>query len=248
MRLDKLLENNKVGSKKQVKRLLLTGQVTVDGQVVRSGEQNVDPGLNDIMLNQKRLPGPAHRYYMLNKPQGVVTAVSDEDNITVMTLLKESGIDTTGLFPVGRLDKDTEGLVFITDNGQLAYELAMASRKVVKRYYVEVNGLLRDIDKELFQQGIVFLDGTICRAAVLTILTKTNDKSTALLDISEGKFHQVKKMFLSVGHKVMFLKRLSIGSLCLDDSLELGMCRHLSDNELEALGLFFIKDKKTYDN
>ena len=238
MRLDKFLEEKKQGSRKQVKRLLLAKQVTVDGEVVMAINYNVDPFVQEVRVKGKHLKGEAHRYIMLNKPQGVVTAVRDNKHQTVIDLIGE-GCEVEGLFPVGRLDRDTEGLIFITDNGQLAYQLAMADKKVVKRYEVRVNGEVTSEDAAYFKQGVEFLDGPICRPADLHIIESSEEESHCYLDIDEGKFHQVKKMFLSVGKKVTYLKRLSIGPILLDETLELGNYRFFSDDERKKLDVFF---------
>ncbi|MDF0480622.1 rRNA pseudouridine synthase [Vagococcus sp. PNs007] len=238
MRLDKFLEEQKQGSRKQVKRLLLSKQVTVDGEIVMTINYNVDPFIQEVRVKGTHLQGKAHRYIMLNKPQGVVTAVKDDKHQTVIDLIGE-GPEVEGLFPVGRLDRDTEGLVFLTDNGQLAYQLAMADKKVVKRYEVRVNGEVTPEDVAYFKQGVAFLDGPVCRPAELRIIESSKNDSHCYLDIDEGKFHQVKKMFLSVGKKVTYLKRLSIGPIILDETLELGGCRLFSEEEREKLNVFF---------
>ena len=238
MRLDKFLEEQKQGSRKQVKRLLLAKQVTVDGEVVMAINYNVDPFIQEVRVKGVHLKGEAHRYIMLNKPQGVVTAVRDDTYQTVIDMIGE-GAEVEGLFPVGRLDRDTEGLIFLTDNGQLAYQLAMADKKVVKRYEVRVNGEVTPEDVAYFKQGVVFLDGPICRPAKLHIIKSSRSESHCYLDIDEGKFHQVKKMFLSVGKKVIYLKRLSIGPVILDKTLELGDYRSFSEEERKKLEVFF---------
>lgn len=244
MRLDKLLEENKVGSRKKIKQTLLTGQVKVNEEIVRVGSYSVDPGLDLICVEgEEILQGNPHRYYMLNKPQGVVSAVSDAKHATVLNGLGDAGIDTRGLFPVGRLDRDTEGLIFLTDNGHLAYQLAMGDKHVVKTYLVKVNKELTTADQQAFKEGIVFFDGTNCRPAELTILSSNVTESLAQVSISEGKFHQVKKMFLTVNCKVEYLKRLSIGPLILDEQLALGEFRMLTEMELNKLKTFFNNPK-----
>lgn len=248
MRLDKLLEENKVGSRKGVKRLLLTGQVTINQVIVRESAFNVDPGFDQVCVAGKPIRGKAHRYYMLNKPSGVVSAVSDTEHQTVLDCLSQKGIDTAGLFPVGRLDRDTEGLMFLTDNGKLSYQLAMGDKKVIKSYEVKVNGPLIEEHQKQFEEGIVFLDGTSCLPAKLTIIHSGIAESFAIVDISEGKFHQVKKMFLTIGLKVMHLNRIAIGPLVLDSTLALGTFRPLLDSELSDLQFFSINIVTERDN
>ncbi|WEG73231.1 pseudouridine synthase [Vagococcus intermedius] len=238
MRLDKVLEQAQLGSKKVVKRLLVSRQVTVDGQVITRGSTNVDPGLQEVCVKGNKLKGQGHRYVMLNKPQGVVSAVTDKEHQTVIGLLGEDQ-KRTSLFPVGRLDRDTEGLLLITDNGKLAYQLAMATKKVVKRYEVRVNAEVTTYDQELVKHGIIFDDGYQCLPASLRILHSNSQESHLLLDITEGKFHQIKKMFLAMGKKVTYLKRLSMGPLVLDKQLAPGQWRELTPTELEKLLVYF---------
>jgi 16S rRNA pseudouridine516 synthase len=190
------------------------------------------------MISGKTLTNRTNVYYMLHKPAGVVTAVSDEGNRTVIDLIDPSD-RRPGLYPVGRLDKDTEGLLLITDNGQLGYQLLLPHKKVMKRYEVVVNERVTTADQEAFAEGIVFHGGTTCKPARLTILSHGDDESRVLLDISEGKFHQVKKMFLSVGKKVTYLKRLTMGPIELDESIPPGSYRPLNEAELEQLKPYF---------
>ena len=203
MRLDKLLSECGYGSRGQVKKLIRSKQVSIDGEIVLAENRNVDPQLQTVIVSGKTLVHRTNVYYMLHKPAGVVTAVSDEGNRTVIDLIDQSD-RRPGLYPVGRLDKDTEGLLLITDNGQLGYQLLLPHKKVTKRYEVVVNERVTVADQEAFAEGIVFHGGTTCKPARLTILSHGDDESRVLLDISEGKFHQVKKMFLSVGTVVFW--------------------------------------------
>ncbi|MCB5952142.1 16S rRNA pseudouridine(516) synthase [Enterococcus sp. BWT-B8] len=234
MRLDKFLEQQNIGSKKSVRRLLQRKAVTVDGQIVIEENINIDPTVHEIKVAGKRIRGAGHSYFLLNKPQGTVTAVKDAEHQTVIDLIREED-RKTGLYPVGRLDRDTEGLVLITDNGQLGYQLLHPSRKVTKRYLVTVNDRLTEEDCRCFSKGIVFIGGIQCLPAELDILTSSSDRSKAYLDIKEGKFHQVKKMFLSVGKKVTYLKRISIGPIVLEDDLRSGDYRSLNQEEIRQL-------------
>lgn len=243
MRLDKVLEQEGMGSKKKVKRLFQMKQVLVDGVIAIDGSQNVDPELHTIVVNKQKICQSNHVYYMLNKPAGVVTAVKDLDNQTVIDLIDKKD-QRQKLFPVGRLDRDTEGLLLITDNGQLGYQLLQPHKKVTKQYEVIVNERLTEVDCECFSEGIVFHGGIRCQPAELTILSSTEGESRAILAIKEGKFHQVKKMFLSVGKKVVYLKRISMGPLVLDPHLARGAYRSLNEVELEALRPYFVAHKK----
>lgn len=243
MRLDKLLEYSNIGSRRKVKALIRSKQVTVDGQVVRSENLNVDPGFQTILVEKKQVIYQPHVYYMMNKPQGVITAVSDTTNQTVLQLVMPQD-RRKGLYPIGRLDKDTEGLLLITDNGQLGYQLLLPEKKVVKCYEVIVNARLTNQDYLAFKKGIIFADQTQCQPAELTIKRASEKESLAHLAIAEGKFHQVKKMFLSVGKKVIFLKRLSMGPIWLDESLVPGTYRPLNQAELTELRPYFTSHKK----
>ncbi|WP_321388551.1 16S rRNA pseudouridine(516) synthase [uncultured Enterococcus sp.] len=238
MRLDKVLEQQQVGSRKAVRRLFQRGLVCVNNQIVREEGFNVEPALHTVVVAGKQLDFTGHAYFMLNKPQGVVTAVKDSEHTTVIDLIRAEE-RTPKLYPVGRLDRDTEGLLLITDNGQLGYELMHPEKKVVKRYEVVVNGALDEVDYQRFAEGITFIGGEQCQEAELTILTSSPEESHAYLDIKEGKFHQVKKMFLSVGKKVVFLKRLSMGPLSLTTELAPGMYRRLNASELKLLMPYF---------
>lgn len=243
MRLDKLLEEKKIGSKRKVKTLIRSKQVTVDGQIILNENLNVDATLQEIYVGDQKIQHESHVYYMLNKPKGVVTAVKDAQHQTVIELIHPSD-QRAGLYPIGRLDRDTEGLLLMTDNGLLGYQLLLPHKKVTKRYEVRVNEPLTAQDRIAFAHGIVFSDGNRCKPAELEILTSEKNESHAYLDITEGKFHQVKKMFLSVGKKVVYLKRLSMGPIQLDIDLDLGEYRPLNQAELQMLLPYFTTHKK----
>lgn len=243
MRLDKVLEKEGFGSRKAVKRLFQMKQVSVDGVLATAGSQNVDTDLHTIVVNKQKICQPNHSYYMLNKPSGVVTAVKDLEHQTVIDLINKKD-QNQKLFPVGRLDRDTEGLLLLTDNGQLGYQLLHPQKRVIKQYEVIVNERLTERDCERFSEGIIFYGGIRCKPAELKILSAAEGESRAILAIEEGKFHQVKKMFLSVGKKVIYLKRISMGPLVLDTQLATGAYRSLKRAELEALRPYFVAHKK----
>lgn len=233
MRLDKFLEAQKIGSRGQVKKLIKNQEILVDGQVASSGRQNVDPGLQAITLGDHLLVGQGHHYYILNKPNGHVCARSDAQHPTVLDCLADHD-RWPDLYPIGRLDRDTEGLVLLTDNGPLGFRMLHPKHHVTKTYYVEVNGCLGDDAPEFFRSGVRFLDGTVCKAAALELLSSSPNLSSAQVTISEGKFHQVKKMFLAYGLKVTFLKRISFADFHLGD-LAVGQYRTLSQSEISLL-------------
>ena len=201
---------------------------------------NIDTGLQELLFQDRIIQGYEHTYLMLHKPAGVVTANKDKKLPTVMDLLPPD-IQSDKLYAVGRLDRDTTGLLLVTDNGPLGFQLLHPQYHVDKTYQVEVNGLLTPAHIQTFQKGIVFLDGTVCKPARLEILSASPAHSQASITISEGKFHQVKKMFLSIGVKVTSLKRTHFGPWSLDDSLQEGDYRPLNSEELASIRDFLRK-------
>ncbi|MEW4354213.1 pseudouridine synthase [Streptococcus pneumoniae] len=240
MRLDKCLEKAGFGSRNQIKKLLKSQQVTVDGETITSGNQLVDSSLQVIQVSGKKVVLGSSVYYLLNKPQGVVSAVSDAKHQTVIDLI-ESKDKREGLYPIGRLDRDTEGLLLITNNGPLGFRMLHPKYHVDKVYEVVVNGLLSDDAVAFFLRGVRFLDGTICKPAELEILSADVTHSHARIRISEGKFHQVKKMFLAYGVKVTYLKRIAFGKFTLDEDLPAGHYRELTSQEKQYLTDYFRK-------
>ena len=233
MRLDNLLAQEKI-SRKAMKQALLKGEILVDACPARSLAQNIDTGLQELLFQDRIIQGYEHSYLMLHKPAGVVTANKDKELPTVMDLLPPN-IQSNKLYAVGRLDRDTTGLLLLTNNGPLGFQLLHPQYHVDKTYQVEVNGLLTPDHIQTFQKGIVFLDGTICKPARLEILSASPSLSQASITISEGKFHQVKKMFLSVSVKVTSLKRVQFGDFTLDTELTEGHYRPLNPEELEII-------------
>jgi len=242
MRLDKLLGQAGYGSRNQVKRLIRSRQVYVDGILAEQDNLNVDASLQSITVSGKELEHAPEVYYLMNKPAGVVSARSDKEHQTVIDLIKPED-QREGLYPVGRLDRDTEGLVLITNNGPLGFAMLHPRYHVAKTYYVEVNDVLGSDAPTFFESGVVFEDGTICKSAQLEILSSASDKSCARITISEGKFHQVKKMFLAIGVKVMTLKRLSFGPFTLDPQLAPGESRPLNEVELTWVKYYLEKTR-----
>ena len=233
MRLDRLLAQEMV-SRKAMKQALLKKEILVDDYPARSLAQNVDTGLQKLVFQGRQIQGYEHNYLMLHKPNGVVTASKDKKLPTVMDLLPPD-IQSEQLYAVGRLDRDTTGLLLLTDNGPLGFQLLHPQYHVNKSYQVVVNGLLTPDHIQSFKEGIVFLGGTTCKPAQLEILDASPTDSRATITISEGKFHQVKKMFLSVGVKVTSLKRVQFGDFTLDPDLAEGQFRPLNPEELEII-------------
>ncbi len=233
MRLDRLLAQEKV-SRKAMKQALLKKEILVDNFPASSLAQNVDTGLQKLVFQGRQIQGYEHNYLMLHKPNGIVTANKDKKLPTVMDLLPPD-IQSDQLYAIGRLDRDTTGLLLLTDNGPLGFQLLHPQYHVDKSYQVVVNGLLTPDHIQYFKEGIVFLDGTTCKPAKLDILSASPTESRASITISEGKFHQVKKMFLSVGVKVTSLKRVQFGDFTLDSELAEGQYRPLNPEELEII-------------
>lgn len=247
MRLDKFLTEMKQGSRSQVKEMIRKGRVTVDGLICRDSDLKIDPECQKIELDQTAVGWADVEYYLLNKPKGVVSATEDARYQTVVDLIKTS--KRKDLFPVGRLDIDTEGLLLLTNDGALAHELLSPKKHVNKVYFARVRGTLIPDAEYRMQQGMELSDGTKVRPAKLVIQkswteagntaegenNETIDYCEALLTIQEGKFHQVKRMFEVCGGEVIYLKRLSMGPLTLPASMKPGEYRALTGEELASL-------------
>ncbi|QHW34246.1 rRNA pseudouridine synthase [Paenibacillus rhizovicinus] len=238
MRLDKLLANMGFGTRSEIRRAVKQGRVTVEGQTVKDFGLNLDPETAAVRFDDEEVVYQETIYVMLNKPQGVVSATEDTRDRTVIDLL-EPGHRILQPFPVGRLDKDTEGLLLLTNDGKLAHDLLSPRKHVTKTYEALVHGDVNGEDQEAFRQGVTLDDGYKTMPADLAIGEKEQREegvfSRITLSIREGKFHQVKRMFEAVGKKVVYLKRVSMGPLALDETLELGAYRPLTDAELDAL-------------
>ena len=237
MRLEHLLMKHFDLSRKQMKKLISSGEVLIDSIPATHVSNNVDPQLQVITVQGNRIEDNSQKYYLLNKPRGIISATTDDSLTTVIDLFHKENIE--GLYPIGRLDRDTEGLLIITNNGPLGYRLLNPVQHIEKEYYVEVNGPLDDSCIQKFYDGIIFHDGTICKPATLSILESSPLFSKATVTISEGKFHQIKKMFLCVGVKVTFLKRIRFGDFLLDEALSPGEYRPLNSSELQLLKRYF---------
>lgn len=230
MRLDKLLAHMGFGSRKEVKELIKKNKVTVNDQVAKNGKMTIDPYKDDVTVNHIPVNYRKYIYIMLNKPAGYLSATEDLRDKTVIDLLP-SEFRLFEPFPVGRLDKDTEGLLLITNNGQLAHQLLSPKKEVEKTYYAQVDGRMTEADQRAFKKGVTLDDGYHTKPAELKILTR-GSTSEIELTITEGKFHQVKRMVEAVGKEVTYLKRERMGELHLDESLPLGAYRELTSTEL----------------
>ncbi|KAA0549038.1 rRNA pseudouridine synthase [Bacillus sp. BGMRC 2118] len=233
MRIDKLLANMGYGTRKEVKQLLKTGNVRVEDAVVKDPKTQVNPDTQVVTVHGDVVEYREFIYLMMNKPQGVISATEDHQDETVIDLLEQED-QLFEPFPVGRLDKDTEGLLLITNDGQLAHQLLSPKKHVPKTYFAHIRGEVTEEDVKSFAQGVELDDGYVTKPGELTIL-KAGETSQIELVITEGKFHQVKRMFEAVGKKVTYLKRIKMGPLPLDETLELGEYRELTDEEVEQL-------------
>ncbi len=224
-RLDKIIANRTELSRKDARGAVLLGRVTVNGSVVRSFDMKVDDG-DEIFVGGNKISGKAHLYIVLNKPKGYVSATEDPEQKTVLELVPEE-LSRPGLFPAGRLDKDTTGLMIITDDGDFAHRILAPRKHVAKQYAVEIDIPVTEAMAKGFAEGIELNDG-VCKAA---FLEKTGDFTTKVT-LSEGRYHQIKRMFGCFGAKVTELHRLSIGKFTLPEELLPGQCREITENEL----------------
>lgn len=228
-RLDKIIASQGQYSRSEVKKLVKGGRVTIDGSVVKNSDIKADPNKNIIAVDGKVLRYKKHMYIMLNKPQGVVSATDDRDHKTVIDLVPKE-LMRDGLFPAGRLDGDTVGFVLITDDGDFAHEILSPKNHIMKTYHATLERPVTEDDIRAFKEGIELKDGTLCLEAEVRSLD--SDTPMAEIKICEGKYHQVKRMFAALGNKVVFLKRVKMGELSLDESLEEGQCREITPEEL----------------
>lgn len=233
-RLDKLIASTGKFSRREVKNLVRQGLVLVNGQLARSPEEKVDGDTAEVVVNGETLTYRKFTWVMLNKPAGYLSATEDGRGATVLDLLPEE-LRRQNLFPVGRLDKDTEGLLLLTNEGVLAHDLLSPRRHVDKVYYTRVAGRLTEEDCQAFADGMTLDDGLQCQPAGLEILRADETGSEAHVTLREGKFHQVKRMLAFRGKPVQYLERIQMGNLTLDPSLARGAYRFLTDEETAKL-------------
>ncbi|WP_338652948.1 pseudouridine synthase [Sporosarcina psychrophila] len=233
MRLDKLLSNMGFGTRKEVKILMKKGSVRVNEVAVKDAALHVDTVKDEVTVLGQKVVYKEFMYLMMNKPQGVLSATEDKRDQTVIDLLDEE-YNIFEMFPVGRLDKDTEGFLLLTNDGKLAHNLLSPKKGVPKTYYAHIEGIVTEEDTKQFSEGVTLDDGYETKPGQLRIL-KSADISEIELTITEGKYHQVKRMFEAVGKQVVYLNRLSMGPLSLDETLALGSYRELTEEELQQL-------------
>lgn len=236
MRIDKLLAHSGFGTRKEVKELIKTGLVKVNDEVVKKGKVHVDPDEDDIVVGVESIHYQEYVYYMLNKPQDVISATQDYQHLTVIDLLEPNDA-LLEPHPVGRLDIDTVGLLILTNDGALTHRLTSPNGKVPKTYYAEVEGVMTSSDIEAFKEGVTLDDDykTLPAELVITGTDEETETSTIELTIYEGKYHQVKRMVEAVDKEVTFLKRLSMGDLKLDSTLPEGQYRPLTEEEIDLI-------------
>lgn len=247
IRLDKFLADCGYGTRTTVKQIIKGKRVAINGELAKKPDQKVDIENDEVRVDNCVVSYNVFEYYMINKPQGVISAANDDKQKTVVDLISVK--KRRDLFPVGRLDKDTEGLIIITNDGPLCNRLLAPGKHVEKKYFAIVRGQVDENDVELFKNGVDIGDEKLTKEAILTILNVYEEKNESSDDdanedvvfseieliITEGRYHQVKRMFEAVGKEVTYLKRLSMGPIVLDDKLEPGEFRKLTEDELNSI-------------
>lgn len=240
MRLDKYLVNCYIGSRKEVREMIKQKRIIVNGKVVSNNEYNILEKYDQVLLDDKPLMYKEHYYFLLNKPAGYVTSTTDDTNQTVMMLLDPLPSKLVQkLFPVGRLDKDTEGLLIITTDGKLSHFVTSPTSNIQKTYYIEFEGVLNDRASKMMKEGLVDEKGTQFKPATLYNVSETS----CYLTISEGKYHQVKRMMHLVGGVVTYLKRIKIANIVLPEELKIGSYIEISQHDIYQLIHFNCKKK-----
>ena len=230
MRLDKFLCDAHIGTRKDVKKLIKEGKISVDGEVAKNFDMKIDEEKSIVTLNGEKIIYEKFVYFMMNKPKGYISATEDKYKNTVLNLLPEEFM-YYNLFPAGRLDVDTEGFLLLTDDGVFAHNILSPKKHVSKTYFALIDGRVKDEHIKLFEDGITLDDGYKTLPSKLKIL-KSGDTSEIELTIYEGKFHQVKRMFEAIGTSVTYLKRIAMGNLFLDETLKKGEIKKLSKDDI----------------
>lgn len=233
MRLDKMLSNMGYGSRSDIKKMINKGSVSVDGKLIRDPSYKVNPKEAVVTLDGKQIIYRKFTYLMLNKPAGIVSSTDSKDTNVIDIL--EDKYKYINLFPAGRLDKDTEGLIILTNDGLMAHNILSPKKKVEKKYYVEIDGSLTLEQIETLKNGVILEDGDRCLPSRLEMIEVDDILCKLHLYIMEGKYHQVKRMFGVLGREVTYLKRISVGEIVLDENLAPGEYRELSEIELKNL-------------
>lgn len=234
LRIDKMLSNIGVGSRKELKQYAKNGLIKINDVVVKDSSRIIDTDKDVVKYNGETMKYVKNIYLMMNKPQGVVSATEDNYDKTVIDLLLDED-SFYQPFPVGRLDKDTEGLLLITNDGQLAHDLLSPKKHVDKTYYVEAAEEVTEEDVKTFEKGILLTEENYTTLPAKLEVVESGYPSKCYVTIREGKFHQVKRMFIAINNEVTYLKRVAMGPIKLDEKLKLGEYRHLTEEEVEIL-------------
>lgn len=237
MRLDKILSDMGIGSRSDIKKYIKSKRICIDGEYILKSDIKIDPYKSEMFFDGKKLEYQKNIYLMLNKPKNVISATQDNNDKTVIDLLDEK-YKKMNLFPVGRLDKDTLGLLLITNDGKFAHNTLSPKKHVQKKYTVIVNNYVNDSDIIKFENGIVLSDGYKCKSAKINIIEQDSNMSKLNIEISEGKYHQIKRMFESIGKNVVYLKRIEFAGICLDENLKEGQYRQLNENEMKIINKY----------
>lgn len=242
VRVDKFLADSGIATRSKIRELAKKGLIRVNNEIVKKTDLKIDVQKDEIFFDGKKIEYQKYHYYILNKPAGYITATIDSRDKTVMDILKD--VPYKNMFPVGRLDKDTEGLLLITDDGDLAHKLLAPKNHIDKTYFVKCSGIISDRDISVLESGVDIGDNkpTMPARAVLKATDDEKNISELFLTIREGRFHQVKRMIKAVGKTVIYLERVAFGSIKLDDSIERGKYRRLTEDEIEELKSFSLQD------
>lgn len=244
MRLDRFLANSGIGTRKEVKDFLKKRKIRLNDIITIDGSKHIDENIDKIEFDGKLISYKPFIYIMLNKPNGVISATEDKEHKTVIDILGNK-YRTYSIFPVGRLDIDTEGLLLLTNDGQLSHNLLSPNKHINKKYYVELRNPIFEKDIQTLENGVKLEENFTTKDAKVEIIENSDlpinkengerNPSKAYITITEGKYHQVKRMFKAVGNKVVYLKRIQMGNLKLDENLKLGEFRELTNEEIESL-------------
>lgn len=234
LRIDKMLSNTGVGSRKQIKTDARNGHIEVNGTIEKDSSRIIDTETDAVKYKGETIKYTQYIYLMMNKPRGVVSATEDNYDKTIIDLLRDEE-KSYKPFPVGRLDKDSEGLLLITNDGKLSHDLLSPKKHVDKTYYVEVDEEVTENDVTAFEKGVILKEDNYKTLPAKLQIIESGYPSICLVTIREGKFHQVKRMFNAINNEVIYLKRISMGTLKLDESLKTGQYRHLTEEEIKLL-------------
>lgn len=240
IRLDKFLSNSGIGTRSEVKNYIKYRRVWVDGKPVLKGETKINPDVNVVTFDKRIVSYEKFCYLMLNKPKGYISATEDETEETVLSLIPPE-YERFNLFPVGRLDKDTVGLLILSNDGTFAHNTLSPKKHIEKKYFAHINGEITENHIEEFKKGVVLKGGYKCLPANLEIEYCAKNLSKVYITIKEGKYHQIKRMFEAFGRKVVYLKRISFGEILLDENLAEGEFRELNEKEMELIEKFIQK-------